>query len=655
MPMKDAIDRARLAALVIFAALSSAANAQLTNPLQAAKDALAKAKQQMQGQPQAQQQGQRPGQAAGQPAQAQRPGQPATAAANNTPFTPPPGSKVDSTLLAVQEQGAAFTVSPHGVHMGTLSHSGSRAVIVYDGVAGPNFDRIFPQSLSQSGVVFSPDGNRYAYCGQIGNEFVVMVDGKEIYRDSKTNSMGAIDAASCAGMAFTSNSKHLYFTSAYQVDRNSPASGFSFVWDGKADPPNTNADYRLYGFSPDGEHVAYVWGSTGHDMTQRLYIDGKPAPYNAGTPQWSADSKHLYTTMGSQPRSQFTLLLDGKPLITGDSVRLFIPPVGNMAIAIVTRNAPVTQFLAIDGKPIPGSEHSGGGGPGNSVTYSADGKHYAVLYSTTSGSFVFADGQRGLGYQRLDTFGTYPSKQMGTQLAFTVDPAKVVYLAGSSTGPQFLVIGTQESDELRMAHEVSISPVGNHVLVSSLGKVLLDGKTMPLPQASDAFALTFSPDGAHYAFALREHDGIVIFLDGKQHSPYTAMESDGRILFFSPDSKHLAYFCRPSDPAAGNDEGVCLDGKYQSIGLGSLANLTFSADSNHLFWNRRVGPSCRTFADGKPILETGCPNTSGFTKELWQADGTNGLLVLGQDTTGYKRFSVYPSSSAGLNAMLSAR
>lgn len=42
------------------------------------------------------------------------------------------------------EQGAQFAVSPRGVHMGIVSHSGSRWTVVYDGVPGPKFDQIFP-------------------------------------------------------------------------------------------------------------------------------------------------------------------------------------------------------------------------------------------------------------------------------------------------------------------------------------------------------------------------------------------------------------------------------------------------------------------------------------------------------------------------------
>src|ERR1700732_2479268 len=90
-----------------------------------------KTQQQKQQQPQ-QQPGQKKPGAPQQPKAAQE--------ASSGPVTPPPGTKVDVALLAPYEQGTSFAVSPHGVHAATLSHHGSRPVIIYDGVPGPIFD-----------------------------------------------------------------------------------------------------------------------------------------------------------------------------------------------------------------------------------------------------------------------------------------------------------------------------------------------------------------------------------------------------------------------------------------------------------------------------------------------------------------------------------
>jgi len=632
---------------VFLAVLSVAAHAQLVNPIQAAKDAYKKKQQQ-------QQQQQQPGQRS---AAGQRPNS-AAAAAPDGPFTPPPGTKIEPVLLAPREQGAQFAVSPRGVHLASVSHSGSRFTVIYDGVPGPKFDQIFSQSSTATGLIFSPDGSRYAYCGLQGNEAVVMADGKEIYRDSHTNVQNSINAASCQLLSFTSNSKHVYFFS--QSKYEGATDGFRFVWDGKPDTMNSNNDLRNFGFSPDGEHVAYVWAGCGRDTTQKLLIDGKPAPYLAGNPQWSADSQHLYTT-ASRPQQTFELLLDGKPMIRANSVRLFIPPVGNMAVAVVTKTIPggSASSLVIGGKVVPGSEAAAPGVscPISTFTFSADGKHYAIECTTANGrAYVFADGKKGMDYGRLDPFFPYSHKP--TTIGFTAS-GNPVYVGRSGDG-QFVVVGNQESNQMNQMGEVGIAPVGNHVVASALHSLFVDGKVLAMPQANRIFGIVFSPDGAHVAYGVQSRDGINVYFDGTPQSAFTGFEvneMDGHfqsqsLAHFSPDGKHLAYFCRLADPAAGNNQGVCLDGKYLPIAFpGSLGNLTFSEDSNHLFWNVWSGARFRTYVDGKAVVDGVPPAPGGFDKVAFQAGGSSDLLILSQDVEGLKRITVTPAPDSSLASM----
>ena len=152
---------------------------------------------------------------------------------------------------------------------------------MYDGVPGPKFDQIFPQGMSLTGVIFSPDGNRYAYCGLQGNEVVVMVDGKEMYRDSKTNVQSQINAGSCQLMSFTSSGKHVYFFS--QSKYEGATDGFRFVWDGKADTINSNHDLRDFGFSPDGDHVAIGTKAESTQVVVAVHSVGLAIPDKAET------------------------------------------------------------------------------------------------------------------------------------------------------------------------------------------------------------------------------------------------------------------------------------------------------------------------------------------------------------------------------------
>jgi hypothetical protein len=646
--------------------------AQSQNPVDAIKDAWKKAKPAPNGQP-----------APAQPAPSQRPAarQPATnapqprggAAINDTgPFTPPPGTKIEPVVMAPVQQGAPFTISPHGIHVATLSHSGSRQVVIYDGVVEPKFDQIISQVY---GVVFSPDGNRYAYCGQLGNEWVVMVDGKELTRGSTTVN-GQIGTYSCM-LGFTSNSKHVYFTSSQSISPSSNAA--RFVFDGKAGPLGAPSGLQSYVFSPDGNHFAYLLTdiSTPHSMRTQLFIDGQPAPYNAGDPQWSADSQHLYTKRNvSLPNaSAIEVLLDGRPMMRAEWAMLYIPPVGNMVIAHVKRGVgrtPSTEFLVIGGKEVPGSENNNVSGGIKDVTFSPDGKHYSAVYHDASGrSWVFSDGKKGQTYGGIGVFSTQSSDVTANygSTAFTADSSNLAYLGmGTDANNVYVVYGGQESDEVHGGlTDCLFSPVKNHFLLTGSGIVTLDGKVLRLPGVipngalAEPGQLAFSPDGEHYAFRLQTRDGPLMYVDGVPQTAYRPTGGGGmtnmntRPYIFSPDSKHIAYFCRSANPAAPvEDMYLCLDNKAVLLGRVGPYNLTFSPDSNHLFWSDTTAQNAfRLFVDGKPVLDGFPGGQGGFRKETWQMgpDGTLSLLV--QDDSSLKRVSITPSPDTSLATLFS--
>src|SRR5262249_47594095 len=132
---------------------------------------------------------------------------------------------------------ATMLFSPHGAHMAYAAERGSRWVVSYDGVDGARFDEILnigvnvygaPGTGVSSGeadkVGFSPDGTRYFYIGRQGQEFVLMVDGKEMFRTPvATTSIRPVPLApngfdpSTVGVqrsvgGFTPDSKHVFFT-----------------------------------------------------------------------------------------------------------------------------------------------------------------------------------------------------------------------------------------------------------------------------------------------------------------------------------------------------------------------------------------------------------------------------------------------------------
>jgi hypothetical protein len=132
---------------------------------------------------------------------------------------------------------------------------------------------------------------------------------------------------------------------------------------------------------------------------------------------------------------------------------------------------------------------------------------------------------------------------------------KVVYESGTSPYQEYLILGDQESDELSLTETV-VAPVGSHVATDGSGQVSLDGKILKLPNVdphtTQAGALSFSPDGAHFAFALHSRGGQTLYLDGVAQSAYTvgggSAGASNALYSFSPDSKCIAYFAGSRAP-----------------------------------------------------------------------------------------------------------
>jgi WD40 repeat protein len=324
-----------------------------------------------------------------------------------------------------------------------------------------------------------------------------------------------------------------------------------------------------------------------------------------------------------------------------------------MVVAIVDRQHvnPNIEFLVVGGKEVPGSEVVG---HISDIVFSPDGKHYAAGFQNANyRQYVISDGKKGLEYPSVNN------------LAFTADSSKLFYQAyDPSSGARYFVFGGEESERIPQWIETVFAPVGGHVATDGAGFITMDGQILKFPnvnpQATQASALSFSPDASHYAFVLHDRGGITLYVDGVARTGY-GLVSGGpldnistRPYIFSPDSKHIAYFCRSSDPAAGDDTYLCLDDKAVRLGgPGYYANLTFSGDSNHLFWTRnKPQGEIRIFLDGKPVQDGFPMSTGGFQKETWQIGPDGNLLVLLQNDISLNRIRITPASDSGLGALV---
>jgi hypothetical protein len=578
---------------------------------------------------------------------------------------PPAGTKIEETVMAPVAPGAKFFVSPHGVHVATFEDSGSRAVIYYDGVAGPKSDEILGGDSNlptMVQVVFRPDGKRYAYCGHLGDEFVVVVDGKELTRSSESN-LGKFNGGSCA-LGFTSNSKHVYYTSYVVKSSMTGGSYYRFVFDGQSAPLSSPTGGQISPvFSPDGNHYAYVATDPADQHKWGLVIDGKLASYRGGAPQWSADSQHLYTVLVTSVPGHGQVaeaMLDGKTFMRADRIELHVAPVGNMVVAEVNAASNTPQplrFLVVVGKKIPGTEivHRRGANF-DQVTISPDGKHYAARFTSAGGrQYVFVDGKRGQNYQFVD------------HIAFTADSSNQAYTAFTN-GKPYLVIGDQESDACQPpAGEigVTLAPLGARAgsictLTGGAPTLYMDGKTLPLPAgATAADNLHFSPDGQHYAYSAMYRDAsrrLVIDGAAQMESNLAATNNNpGNQIVFSPDSRHIAMYSLAPKATGQYTSGMFLDGKYVqgSVAAPYFYRLEFTADSKHLVWAQPVAgrQGLSIVVDGKTVVEADAAMDAGSRQGWWDMSPDGSLSILAQDDNNLKRITITPSLESNLAAM----
>ena len=594
--------------------------------------------------------------------------------------------KFETQAVGPVAEGAKYVVSPHGVHLATVAGKGSRINVIVDGAAGPKFDDIIlpalpyvdPRPYLAEGraagtlpanvhplapVTFSRDGRRFAYVARLGQEWVLMADGKEVLRLPVTS-------GSDLRIEFSGDDgKHLLFA-------RSVYAGYELWADGQKWP----GYYAVGGdgsteetidpiTSPDGAHIAYAASLDERGEKRALIVDGRVAGYLGERLQYTADSNHL-VCVSRTPKGQ-SVLVDGKPLFSGRQIlAVYVPPVGNrLAFALTHFNKDGTaaegSFLLVDGKPVEASLT-----PERSIShflFSPDGKRYAAVCGGASHRFVVIDGKKGQEYFDIDK--NAPGLTQG--IAFTPDSSRVIYTARATTG-QFVVINEDESDVLVNAW-YQTSADGKHLAYGgtvgqAAQKLLLsiDGKVQAVPPGIMS-SFTFSPDGAHYAFVHQQGGDKGIFLDGKN----TGLNGD---FAFSPDSQHLAVAgFRPSD----NKPGLFVDGQLVFDSYDKpLQQHAFTPDSRHLIWMTRepaagakAAPGVYEFVvyvDAIPAVRCDSvidalgnlrslygPLTASLkTSPAWTVDPAGTLTFLGPVDDNVMRFNGTPSADTSLETMI---
>jgi hypothetical protein len=533
---------------------------------------------------------------------------------------------------------AMYILAPKGARVAAIANSGSRMVVKVDDLEGPKLDQMLgPDGRPVAGqpnmfftgdaspVVFSEDGQHYAYAGRIGSEAVIFHDGKEIARAPFNASV-----LSFGPLSFSPGGKHLYYAIYDQVGGKQ-----TLYLDGKPMPfPSINSPAAML-FSPDDLHHVYFGRDASKPDPNVLVVDGKPVDYMIDEPLFSADG-HLYG-LGTV-NNERALLKDGKPAVTGQIQRYILSKQGDTVITVLTRPNPGGQlyFLNVNGQKIDASECINGI---DKIVLSPDGKRYAARCRNQTSMFMVIDGKKELEYNGI-----------GDEMNFTADSTKFAYHASNGTRAFIITNGEESKPYTNILTRPMFSPTGAHIAYVAGEnrldcRVVVDGKELA-PQR-DVMVFKFNQDGSRYAF----NSGMMssaVFVDGAQLPGALSGDFD-----FTPDGKNFVYY---GQKASVN--GIYINNDLAFVQRGRFIRKAFTPDGKHLYFamvnvenGQRIG---RVYLNGKPVATFGADANGALEQmnEVWEIapDGTMSMIFLAEE--GIKRIKVTPAADTSLLSMV---
>lgn len=586
--------------------------------------------------------------------------------------------QVEEQVLVANAATAGLTLSPRGVRVAAVIAKGSRQAVVYDGVEGPRFDQVMTfgeyrfsgqggraelrtyvtpgaMGVLQAGlapggnrqVLFSDDGQHWAYVGRSGDELALMLDGQESHRGRYQQ---------FSWMAFSPQGAHLVAT-AMSAETGLAA----IVIDGKAGP--WGADIGSLCFTADDQHYAYTGHENDAQQTPWMVVDGRQVKH-AGEIVGFASTGTLFTRRTAGYNQE--LLANGKPLAQAQSFDYLALDGTRLVLAVTppsgTPPQPKPRVLTVDGQVIAGTEDVNVSG----AWFSPDGKRYAVLcqrYAPRMESFMIVDGKRELGYQSIYTTDPYKP-------SFSPDSSKFCYVAMSPVGI-FIVVNGEESDGLQMIGTNPVwSPSGSRLAWGGTTPaqeqlLVIDGQRVPLLRnAQPGPTFQFSPDGAHTFWNIGGPNALSLIVDGAELPGVAglgfvgaeAIDGQYAALRFSPDGQHVAY---PAREAQSNSHGgMWVDGKLITPATRPQMNrVTFTPDSQHVAWamggtKDNVGVY-QIFVDGREAVT--CANSAlDNLPGAWEMGADGVLTILGIDGGALKRYRITPAADSSITSMLAA-
>ena len=493
-------------------------------------------------------------------------------------------------------------------------------VVVIDGVAGPEFEKLDPPShlrihwplvsglgLSVRTPVLSRDGSRIGYAGKREDRWSVVVDGAE-----------GPEFEAVSGPLFSSDGQHV----AYVAHTEGYTLGL--VLDGE-EAPKAPGLLTNPVFSPDGQRFAYVteWGNWSSNAM--VIADGvEGAEYDrVGWPLFSADGTSL--AYYAKRDGRWTIVVDGEegPLFKNVLRPVFSPDSRRMAYGARKPDGDKKWVIVVDGAE--GREFDAVGMP----SFSPDSRHVAYFAKRDKRWRAVVDGEEQSPFREVlggDMYSYLGARfgQQGPEQFFGGDALDEemetrwipVYTAGGRLfyftkrdDDWMVVVDGEEHAGHRYVGLVLETRGGEHLVYMAYddetGYVeIWDGEPLrshALEKGYAVSAMVSSKDGQRVAIAIRKGGfGFSVLgrtkrarrrwiIDGEMGKEYDVPRIE--TLEFGPDSRHVAYVVErlKIDGMKGEKSLVVLDGvesrPYDQVAAESVS----FTDEGHLTYVVRDG------------------------------------------------------------------
>jgi Tol biopolymer transport system component len=440
--------------------------------------------------------------------------------------------------VALSEAGIKEQIrfSPDGLRVAYVAQRGKKFLVVVDGKEGAEYDRI-----SVGAPRFSPDSRRVSYFAERGGKTFAVVDGTEskpfdygssdapmfspdsrrvIYmaRRGKQTSV-VIDTAEVfeseyvGGARFSKTGKRMVYTVArgeqwlvvtdgkqgkpysglgnnieFSEDekrvlyRANTPTGQMIVVDSVETEPRPVIEENSYGFSPDGQHVAYIgWDSRDE---QYVVVDNKKGKIyeDVNKPIFSPDSKHV--VYAAWRAGKMFVVTDGVEGEAFDEVNDYVrfSPDGKRMLYFAKRGT--QQFLVVDGVVTAYDEII-------DFKFSPDGKRLFVEARRGNSILMALEGGSSKEYEITPLKPGEASERHEFQMAFSPDSKRTAWVSQRG-GKDFVVLDGAEGKPYDEIEDLQFTADARHLVYAARR----DGKLVAVVDAIESKAYDEFVEGA---------------------------------------------------------------------------------------------------------------------------------------------------------------